>query len=162
MTWTNIHKINNCLPEFILEAFLKEIKGWPNNITEAVCMSFLASTSTDHTEVIVIDSSTCHNVYTSVHELLLCTPNLPCGVPLSECLSCGSKLHLKAIHDHILKVTVKCHHCSRGGQALYSNTDGDSLIFVGRGHPIIRHKTNPSKASCQIKQIWRLADGVFH
>jgi len=90
----------------------------------------------------VIDRPACHDVHTSVHELSLCTPNLPWGVPLSECPSCGSNLHLKATHGHTLKATVKCHRCGRGGQASYPNADGGSLIFVDR--PQFRHQSLPA------------------
>jgi hypothetical protein len=138
-----MHKVNDCLSEFILETFLKEIDGRPNNVAEAVCTSFLASTFADHAGIIVIDRPACHDVHTSVHEFSLCTPNLPWGVPLSECPSCGSNLHLKATHGHTFKATVKCHRCGRGGQASYSNTDdGGSLIFVDR--PQFRHQSLPA------------------
>lgn len=121
----------SCLPDFIRDSFLKEVGGRPNNVSEALVTSFLASTFFDHAAALVIDRLFSHDVHISIREVSVCTPNMPWGIPLVDCPGCRTAWHLSAKYAGNEEVVVICTKCKAEGKASYpKNTPPPS--FLGR------------------------------
>ena len=141
---TNPNKVISCLPDFIKDSFLKEVGGRPNNVSEALITSFLASTFSDHAGALVIDCDSTRDVQPSVREVSVCTPNLPWGIPLVDCPGCGTNWHLSTCctpNSEVTnsEVTVSCTRCSTQGKASYpKNTSKNTPPYCFLDRPQLR------------------------